>query len=87
MNEQRQLMAPEIDPTKKYTLCSICGWLVPDDEITMEFDGIYTNYRDRSMGRWHLTVCEHCRLKLEEIESRGEQAALMRMGKTGEGML
>ena len=87
MGEQRQQTAPEIDPTKKYTLCSICGWLVPDDEITMEFDGLYVNYRGRSMGNWHLTVCEHCRLKLEEIEQQGEQSALMRMGKTGVELL
>lgn len=87
MEQERLLATPDIDSSKRYIMCSICGWLVPDDEITMEFDGIYTNYRYRIMGRWHLTVCEHCRLKLEEIESKGEQAALMRMGKTGEGML
>jgi len=87
MGEQRQLMATDIDPTKKYVLCSICGWLVPEDDITMEFDGIYANYKGRNMGKWHLVVCEHCRLKLEEIERNGEQAALMRMGRTGGELL
>jgi hypothetical protein len=87
MGEQRQLTAPEIDPTKRYIMCSICGWLVPEDEITLEFDGLYANYKNRSIGNWHLTVCEHCRLKLEEIEQQGEQAALMRMGKTGVELL
>ena len=40
MSEERISAQLPIDPDKKYIMCSICGWLVPEEEITMEFDGI-----------------------------------------------
>lgn len=79
----RQLTKPDIDPNKNYVMCSICGWLVPEDDITLEFDGLYADYTKHSMGKWHMIVCSHCQQRLDEIEKQGEHGALMRMGKAG----
>lgn len=78
--ESRELSKPLIQTDKPHTMCSICGLLVPVEEITMEFDGIYTDYKKKAMGKWHFVVCEQCRLRLNEVNNGGETAALIRMG-------
>lgn len=85
--ESRELTKPQIQTDKPYVVCSVCGWLVPESDITMEFVGNYADFKQHTMGQWHLVVCEQCRLKLNEIENGGETAALMRMGQAGNDLL
>lgn len=81
--EQEQIKRAIETKEEPYVVCSICGFLVKDSRVTLEFEAVYTDYKKHTMGQWHLVVCEDCAQKLNEIEQRGEEGALQRMKKIG----
>jgi hypothetical protein len=81
--QERIIKDKPMQENTPYILCSICGWLVPLEDVTMEVEGVYADYKKGSMGQWHLIVCEHCRMKLNEIVDGGDEGALARMGRLG----
>lgn len=61
-------------------VCSVCGYLVPDKDIMLEMEAVYSRRRPWSMGRWHLAICSACTHEMDEIDKGGAEAAMIRTG-------